>query len=299
MRALVPFLLSLFVTFSITTTATAETRSGARGGDGQLQELLDRLKALIAQGEKERAADRYFLRDLRDLVHAYDRPWRVELIHDDFRDGDYARAPAWKVTEGRFRVDRLDGLYSAVRHRPAEPGAQGGREEGADLAMALLGTLLDKQGRREAQTKSPNRETGRAAIHTSKSITAAFAIRVELQSLAESGHLEIGPYTKAPGGPAYHLAYRPGSRYPLELVRIGQRGSSVIESYDKPLKPGRHGLVLDWTRGDDGTMVVAANGKPILRTKDRGLRGGFKGLEIVNLEGEFAVREVTVYGVQR
>ena len=48
---------------------------------GSLQDMIDGLNALIDKGEKERPADPWYLKDLRDLPARYDTPGR------DARDG--------------------------------------------------------------------------------------------------------------------------------------------------------------------------------------------------------------------
>lgn len=40
------------------------------------------------------------MRDVRSVLGRYDNPWRVPLVAEDFRDGDFTRNPAWAVDGG-------------------------------------------------------------------------------------------------------------------------------------------------------------------------------------------------------
>lgn len=144
MRVLPPVLLTVAtLVFGASVWAQSSTVSGAgQGGDDRLQQMVDKLRVLVDEAERERRSDPYFLRDLRSLIRAYDWPWRVERLRDDFRDGNYRSSPAWAVSEGEFWVDRA-GLRSRVRATSAAGTSSG--DTGADLAVTILGTILDKQ----------------------------------------------------------------------------------------------------------------------------------------------------------
>ena len=73
-------------------------------GNEQVQKLVDELRALTDEADRNRAADPRFLSDLRGLARRYDYPWRVRLISDDFGDGDYTNDPAWTAAAGKFTV---------------------------------------------------------------------------------------------------------------------------------------------------------------------------------------------------
>jgi hypothetical protein len=60
-------------------------------GETRTLELVDQLKDVIQKAEKTRT-DPAVMQQLRDLVRRYDWPWRVALLYDDFRDGDYGKS---------------------------------------------------------------------------------------------------------------------------------------------------------------------------------------------------------------
>lgn len=77
-------------------TDPAASRSAAaaeKAANERLQGFVDKLNRLTDPAEKSRAADPGFLRDLRGLAQAYDRPWRTRLLSDDFQDGDFTHNP--------------------------------------------------------------------------------------------------------------------------------------------------------------------------------------------------------------
>ena len=121
------------------------------GGDKQYDALVERLNELIDGAEKARAADPRLLQDLRDAIAdhtaaapepepAPDLPPQ-KLVHDDFRDGNFTRNPAWTVVEGRFSVDSGLGLRSVVA-KVAAPAESSSKTDTKDLVKSVLGSLL-------------------------------------------------------------------------------------------------------------------------------------------------------------
>ena len=276
---------------------TAEAKGN--GQADRVQKLIDDLNALVDEAEKARAADPNFLRDLRDLVRGYQRPWRKLVLADDFGDGDFTANPAWTVTSGRYWVERNWGLRSSVAAASAAPKKEPRRKTtGRDVAISILGNILNQavgeQGQSGGSTASAEPEF--AAIHSPVPISNAFAIEVEISSWKDQGRLEFSPYQGAERTNSYRLASTPGG--PLELLRVSARGAAIIES-------SRQGVTLEdkkphviaWTRGVDGAMKVTLDGKENLSVTDRGLRDPFDGFMIVNRGGDYIVKRAAIYGV--
>ena len=101
------------------------------GGDKQYDALVERLNELIDGAEKARAADPRLLQDLPPQ----------KLVHDDFRDRNFTRNPAWTVVEGRFSVDSGLGLRSVVA-KVAAPAESSSKTDTMDLVKSVLGSLL-------------------------------------------------------------------------------------------------------------------------------------------------------------
>lgn len=265
--------------------AAQDSRYSAWGGGStpEVQAFLDRLNALIDEATRAKAADPVFLQDLRDLVNEFQNPWQVRVLHDDFRDGNFTRNPAWTVSAGQFSVDTkggTTGLKSAV----AVPGAQAANQ---NLATAILGALLQPQGAGARY----------ASIYTPVALSNAFAIRLELVSGERVGRIDFGPYQGASGAVAYRLAYLPGAAQPLQLQRVTSKGTAVIASSSQPLnlEDGRpHSF--DWTRDRSGRMVVAVDGQPVIDVVDTGIRQPFDGFLVINSGGTYWVRSVTIDG---
>ena len=95
----------------------------SQAGTQRQQDFVDKLKGLIDEAEKARAADPQFLGDLRGLVREYDQPRRRVVLSDRFEDGDFTDNPAWTVTQGRYWVERGWGLRSAVKAGAAAQSA--------------------------------------------------------------------------------------------------------------------------------------------------------------------------------
>ena len=298
---------------AIAMPAFAKTNVGAEAD--QLQTMLDELRALIDKGERERLADPWYLRDLKDLVGRYDWPWRNRVLSDDFSGRGPQPELPWRVTAGAFLIDWRFGLRSVVE-RPAEPAPQPkpqrsqGQSQDEQVGQ-LLGALLQSAlGAKQPQQRQQQQPAGpsapaHAAIVAALPITNAFAIEVEITNRAlagtTGGRLELGPYQGAAAVAGYRLVYNPGAvagTPALELVgRSGRGGSSMLDLTDQPinLADGQVHTLL-WTRDGGGMMVVSVDGRELIRVTDRSFRDGFDGLVIVNRGGDYAFRRVRIDG---
>jgi hypothetical protein len=263
---------------------------GAPKVNEQLQEFIGRLKGLIDEAESSRAANPRFLRDLRNLAEGVDRPWRKNVLFDDFSDGDYTAAPVWAVTGGRFEIVHDWGLRSIVQAAPARKNLSG-----EQAAFVFLGQILEKSLRKKETAGKPG---GDAAIHVPAAISNAFAIKVELSSWKPDGLFEFGPYLGEADGAGYSLSYRPGR--PLELLSVSGRGGARV--IDRGLAPltleDKRAHFIEWTRHADGRMAVSVDATEVLTTQDRGFAGAFDGFRLVNQGSDFIVRSVSIEGVE-
>ncbi len=265
----------------------------------RLQGFVDRLNTLIDKGEKARAADPRFLRDLRDLGRGYDRPWRKLVLADDFGDGNFTADPAWTVTAGRYWVEGGWGLRSKVDPAATQPQPQQQEKlSDRDAALAILGTILGQAaGRGKRGEPAATGVAATAAIHTGVRITNAFAIEIDLSSWLGQGRLEFGPYRGADRATGYRLAYTPGGG--LELLRVSPWGSSVIERVAGPLTlEDKKAHRIEWTRRPDGAMAVTVDGKALFTAVDRGFTDPFDGFLMVNRGGDYILKRLAVYGTE-
>ena len=274
----------------------------SQAGTQRQQDFVDKLKGLIDEAEKARAADPQFLGDLRGLVREYDRPRRRVVLSDRFEDGDFTDNPAWTVTQGRYWVERGWGLRSAVKAVAAAQSApQPEPRKGRDAA-AIFGRILQQAIDLEGKLGGGQTAGGApaTAIQIALALTNAFAVEIDLSSWSAEGRLEIGPYQGAPKGAeraqGYVLAYTPGGE--LELLRVSPRGSSIIDR--------RTGLValedkktqrLLWMRNADGLMTVSIDGREVLKASDQTFRGPFDGLRIVNQGGDYIFKRIAVFTI--
>ena len=282
-------------------------RAAKAPADETVTRLLDELTGLVDDAARVRAADPRFLDDLRSLARRYSWPWRDLVVFDGFSDVDATRNPAWTIWGTGIAVYGSDGLTMRVRAQTPrlQPTPAGDRRDGGDLAGALFGSILDrmarKQDRRCGERKTPPPSTlhpnGEAGMKTAAAIPNAFAVRIALTSATRgTGRLVfgVGQGAKAHG---YRLAYNPGPRPSLELLRVGPRGSAVIESAAAPVSVedgARH--VLQLTRDDTGEFAVRLDGKEVMRVRDRGLQGAFDSFILLNRGGTYVIRSVAVYG---
>jgi hypothetical protein len=259
-------------------------------------EVVDQLKDILQRAERNRSSQPQFISELRDLVRRYDWPWRVSLLYDDFRDGDYTSDPRWVVTRGDFWVTQNAGLRT--RFDPPAPSRRTSDSSALDLLEGIFRGISASRGP-EAE---PETAAG-ADIHTDLRITNSFVVKFELASRGysqEGNRLEFGPYRGAPHEAGYRLAYDPGQKPSFTLLRVAPGRSAIIETYEHAvdLADGRLHQ-LEWRRASDGEMNVLLDGKEIIRVGDRAYNDRFEGFTISNKGGDYTIRQVAIYGAQK
>jgi hypothetical protein len=247
--------------------------------------------------EREQRSSPLLTKQLRELVRRYDWPWKVALLHDDFRDGDYTYDPSWIVSNGDFRVVRGSGLRTVFDTTRQGRRLVDKRNENPamDIFEGIFGAR-DREARSDLQTTS---QSG-AEIYTRLSITKAFAVKVQLKFRGNSdddNRLEFGPYLNNERHLGYRLAYESGNRPSLSLLRIAPGRSAIIETYDRGLDlEDGNPHIIEWRRADDGEMVVLLDDKEIIRTIDRAHSDSFNGFNIVNKGGVYELKEISIFG---
>ena len=282
-----------------TGATSAPSASGTTAPDDDAAKLgaaLDDLRVITDEAERTRAADRSVIAQLRDLIRRYDWPWRVALFSDDFRDGNFDTAPAWRVAMGKFQVEADLGLR--VSFRPRKEATTTKQDDSAkQLLGAILGEIVKQQGGRETNESAA---ATHSEIYLGVPITNAFAIKVQLASLrkpGKPGRLAISPYQGSDRAVGYRLIYAAGDQPAIELVRFSRSGSAVIESaiLQTGLEDNRF-HDLEWRRAPDGTMSVSIDGTQVLETLDRRLRDPFTGISISTPVGNFGIRQISADG---
>lgn len=300
--------LILLLAGGIPGAASAQSDSG--GGD--INQLIDEINELVEKGERERLADPWFLHDLRTVVDKYDYPWRERILYEDFSGPDTLPGSPWEVTAGEFRVDWRYGLRSVVigetpgASQPTQPQQQQGGEDAAKILFGvILQQALEKQ-QSGSTSQSPPPSTASEPSHASVAaelpIPNAFAIQMEITSRPTdtTERLEIGPYQGAARAAGYTLVFTPGASPALAMVAVSSRGgTSTIEFADEvPNLADGNPHTLAWTRNKSGVMSVTVDGQELIRTTDRSFRKPFRGIQIVNRGGDYAIRQITIDGAK-
>lgn len=298
------FLVAIALTILPVFSAGAQVDRAPAGEDRTL-ELVDQLKDVIQKAERGRTSDRGLIQQLRDLVRRYDWPWRVALLYDDFRDGDYTANPSWVVDRGDFRVSQF-GL-GTVFTQPASPTSGSAEKRGEKSALEIFGGILGDMTRRgEGTTErredaAPAPAPSSAEISTALRISNAFAVKLQMTSRgkpADGSRLEFGPYRGRERNQGYRVVYNPGNKPAFALHRIAPGRSSIIEVYDQSvnLEDGRSHNI-EWRRGTDGEMVVLLDDREIIRTIDRASEESFDGFTVINGGGDYAFSRIAISGM--
>ena len=280
-------------------TSSTPRYSEWQGGasNQQLQAFVAKLKSMVDEADKAKAADPVFLQDLRDLIASTSatapattapaaQP-TVRLFYDDFRDGNYTAAPIWKVTAGAWTVDVFGsntGLQSKII--PA------GQTSTQTIKLNdVLGALL------QPPTAQSNANASYSSIYTAQRISNVFKIHLDLVSKEKFGRFDFGPYLGAGGSTAYRVTYFPGSNPGLALQRVTAQGTTTIGSYNQTLSlEGDKPHAIEFLRDGAGAMTVSVDGKALISVKDTTIAKPFDGFLIINSGGRYVVRTVAIDG---
>ncbi|MGH7888839.1 MAG: hypothetical protein ACREPG_13335, partial [Candidatus Binatia bacterium] len=142
-----------------------------------------------------------------------------------------------------------------------------------------------------------------AEISTPVGVGNAFAVKVRLlawERNPEGSRIEFGPYRGGEREWGYRLAYTPGPKPLLEILRLSPGRLAVVERYDGAtgLEDGRAHQV-ELRRDRDGAMQVLVDGKELIRAIDRGINDFFDGFTIVNGGGEYNFERVEIFGAEK
>jgi len=294
---------SLVLAVALAVPAGAQTKyqrwSNPDGPENQ-SKLLEELRSLVDQADRDRAADPQFLRDLRALLRKYDRPNLAQLLFDDSADGDFEYNPRWRVVNGKFWVERGYGLRSHVsRHQAAAQDQRTKKQRKQDQASKILGALLGAPPQQQQQQQSAGGDAT-AVIYSTARISNAFSMRVEMSSWEAHGRFEIGVYQGTRLNTGYRLIYAAGATPTLRLLRVSARtGASIVATASQRIiLEDQKQHVIEWKRGPRGGMRILIDGTEMIHARDTGYRDPFDGVTLLNRSGDFIVSKVLVDGTR-
>jgi hypothetical protein len=265
-----------------------------RRSEIRMRKLLERLRGLIREARQARAAEPWFLDDLRRLVRRYGQPRRKRLLFDNFSDGNLSHNPKWRASGSGIHVSSHKGLR--LRYRPGHhtQNHQNSRQSSRD---ELIGTLLGQLTGRQAQ-QQPQRREIRAKpprLTAALAIPNPFIIELVFGSESRRGGRFVVGVTQGKRRFGYRLAYNPGSNQPIELIRLGRSGAAIIDAMHGRLnlEDGRLHKI-EFSRDRRGEIIVRIDGKVLIRTTDRAFRGEFDGVVMINRGGDYTIRSIQV-----
>jgi len=288
----------LYIFFSLALISPTTILAQPKAGNATTQKLVNELKILTDQAERDRSANYRLIDQLRDLSARYDQPWDRQVLFDNFRDGDFLRNPVWHNSSDDFWVTRSIGLRSVLNSQTAQPQTQLNSSPEAAIIGMILG---NNRPRQQAQPTAPQHL--RADLSTAVSISNAFSITIKISALGrgqQHGGFEFGPYQRQNLESGYRLMYQAGTRPALKLLRYQRNRSAVIDIYDtgKLLEDGNMHKI-DWQRSADGLMTVSLDGRRLIQARDRNYRDSFNGLIMSNRGGDYGIRSISVFSSGR
>lgn len=289
------------VTFLTMLFASSLTFSAAPDNQ-QLQTLVDQLREITEKARKERAADRWLLNELEELVSRHDWPWRNELLNEDFSDGNYDQNPAWNVVSGQFWVDGRLGLRSRSEQEEETPAPQP-QEQKKDLGKALFGALLQEamrgKERQQPQPEPAQKRDQPAEIQLALQIPTVYALQLEFSAHNppnEAGQIEFSLYQGKSGDTGYRLILMLGEKSSLELLSRINGKTRVIDRVEFGNISDGQTHAIEWRRDPNGQIEVLMDEQPLVRARDHSFRHPFTQLSLRNQGGDFAIGSVTLHG---
>jgi hypothetical protein len=273
--------------------------SAADAPSADVNKIIDELKTLAAKARKERSADPWLLTAMDDLVNKYYWPWRLQLVDETFKDGDFTRSPAWEVASGSFWVDSSLGL----RSKATVTAATKSETEKKKVGDLIRGAVLAEMNKGKSTPAKPGTtSTAQADIYLPAQLKNSFAVDLTFsqhQPSGDQGRIEFGVFEGTRRDRGYVLAFTGGDNPMLELLRVKGTSTSIVEeqALSSALKVGdaQH---LVWRRDPQGSMVVMLNDKTLVETSDRGLLQPFRSFGVANRGGDYALRKVTLHTTQ-
>ena len=186
-----------------------------------------------------------------------------------------------------------------TRQQPRrQQGAQPQQQQGG-IGDRLLGAVLNEALRPPPGQQGASVPTDRGEAYVRAPITDSFSVTLSVSSRSrDGGRVEWVVYQGRDRTDGYRLAYTPDSAPNFELVRVTNgRGTTIGDSGRNRLdiEDGRDHRIV-WTRDRDGNFQVEIDGKSALDARDRPGSGGFG---IVNLGGDYGLRQVTIAGTDQ
>ena len=264
-------------------------------GNAEIKAFTDKLNKLIDDAEKAKAADPIFLKDLRALANTYSAPALRTIFSDTFEDGDFTQGPAWNVVSGAYFIEKGWGLRNKILEAGQSAQSETKVDSGEDLAIALLGSILQQATGSQQQKAAPAAQTSENLITSSIRISNAFSMAFDVSSWIANGHFEVGVFQGSAATTGYRLVYRTGQA--LQLIKVGSKGRTVIAQSNVALSiEDKTFHTVTWVRGNDGQMIVTVDGTEMLRAVDKSFSDVFDGVRLSDQGGDFIVKRITVEG---
>lgn len=292
-KSLIALLVSGLLAAPLTVNAE-DNRYGRYASQSEgLNQLLDELNSLIEEGTRQRAADRRFLRDLQELADRYHRPWREELLYDDFRDWGSERGSGWQVVSGEFDAEYGSGLRSHF----TPPKKKKKRSTEDELASAIVGALFDSG--KKKKKKAEQTTADRAEIYIPVQISNAFMLEMSLSVDEGLRPFQVLLYRDEARNSGYRLIYSPSDPQRLELHYLSGDGRSVIErvELESRLDDGNAHIIV-WRRSAESEMELLLDSVTVITVSDRSYKGDFAGVALINRGGDYTVGEIALYGAE-
>ena len=269
--------------------------SAQASSNAEVKAFVDKLNKLINDAEKAKAADPVFLKDLRGLANSYSTPALRTVFNETFEDGNYTQGPTWNVNSGAYFIESGWGLRNKILETGQTAQTENKVNSGEDLAVALLGSFLQQATGAQQQKAAPAAQAQENLITSPVRISNAFSMALDFSSWVANGHFEVGVFQGGNATTGYRVLYR--SRQPLQLIKVGSKGQSVIAQSNTALSiEDKKFHAMQWSRSADGHMVVIVDGTEMIRITDRSFSDAFDGIRISDQGGDFIVKRVVVDG---
>jgi peptidoglycan hydrolase-like protein with peptidoglycan-binding domain len=216
--------------------------------------------------------------------------WPNQVLATDFRNASNLHDAGVLLDAGNFYIDRYVGLVS----QPASTNTDDGDLNGEELALAILGALLEDN---TTNNNSSNDGTGMLAQgHITAFATNAFAMDLVISAEKATQPFVIGLFESNLDTPGYRIAFEPGRGGEVAIILCTGNNNlrMVANGWSNVNLADGNPHYIQWTRDWSGDMELYIDDELVIWANDTYMNGWFEGVLVQSHGGDWALESLYI-----